>query len=93
MSGISPERWDAVSRRWTRSCPWTEKRDCPKTLRQNQNPLRHSTLTRKAEHLGDPGKPVCLMLLESQIKEDGEAEREVKPRSHRASLQRHLDLI
>ena len=60
--------------------------------RQNQNPLRHSTLTRKAEQFGDPGKPVCLMLLESQIKEDGEAEREVKPRSHRALLQRHVDL-
>ena len=34
-------------------------------------PPKHPTLTRKAECLGDPGKPVCLVLVESQIKEDG----------------------
>ena len=56
-------------------CPWTEERACAKALGQNQNSPPHlpPPLTRKVESVSGTQrkKPVCLVLVEFQKKEEG----------------------
>lgn len=54
-------------------CPWTEERACAKVLRQNQNSPPHPPppLRGKVESVsGTQRKPVCLVLVEFQKKQD-----------------------